>query len=234
MIRFNELKGHVPTTRKMTQSALYGLLYTYGDVILKPSYGSRGRGIIRVAVAGEELYFIHFGRTKLYSRGRKWTYNKLLKLIGSDPYVIQRRIPLATVKDRPFDIRVVVQRRKNSNAWVVTGKVAKVAGEGYIVTNVTRSKGTVLPITVAIERSSFRNLSPGRLLSEIDRVALLTAVKMSRSKLYADKSIFGLDMGLDKYGRVWVIEVNLNPMLSHFQKLDDKTMYERIMKYKKG
>jgi D-alanine-D-alanine ligase-like ATP-grasp enzyme len=69
---------------------------------------------------------------------------------------------------------------------------------------------------------------------EISRVALLTAQKLSGSKYYKNQLIYGFDMGLDRNGRVWVIEANLKPMLSHFRKLADKSMYRRILEYKKG
>jgi D-alanine-D-alanine ligase-like ATP-grasp enzyme len=136
------------------------------------------------------------------------------------------------VNGRPFDIRVVVQRRRHSGRWKVTGKVAKVAGNGYIVTNISRSKGTVLPVKTAISKSSLGGLSADSLLSRIKRVAILAAERLR--KIYPDQRIYGMDIGLDHRGDVWIIEANRRPILSHFLKLKDKTMYRRIQAYKKG
>jgi D-alanine-D-alanine ligase-like ATP-grasp enzyme len=41
-------------------------------------------------------------------------------------------------------------------------------------------------------------------------------------------------MGLDQNGHIWIIEANRSPMMSHFRKIKDKTMYHRIVEYKKG
>jgi glutathione synthase/RimK-type ligase-like ATP-grasp enzyme len=234
MKRFGVLKHHIPITRKLTPKTFWGLVEKYGDVILKPAYGSRGKGVIRVTSIGNDRYTIHMENERITKQGKEWTYVHIREIIGSYSYIVQRRIPLSTVNNRPFDIRVIVQRRRNAHDWEVTGKVAKVAGEGYIVTNITRSKGTIMTLESVLQKSPLKDYSHRILMSKLDRIAILTARKMSRNKLYSNQNIFGLDMGLDANGRLWVIEVNLKPMLSHFRELKDQTMYQRIMKYKKN
>jgi hypothetical protein len=114
----------------------------------------------------------------------------------------------------------------------VTGKVAKVAGADYVVTNIRRSGGTVVTVETAIKNSSIEGISQWSILSEIERTALLSSRILSQSKLYSNQRIFGFDMGVDQNGHVWIIEANLKPMLSHFRKLKDQTMYRRILKHK--
>jgi hypothetical protein len=144
--------------------------------------------------------------------------------------MVQRRISRPTINGRPFDLRVIIQRRSGSNIWTVTAKVAKVAGKGYIVSNNTRSKGVLLPVLTAFQRSTIKHLSPQALLSNIDRIALLSTQRLAT--YFTDHRIYGLDIGLDENGSVWIIEANLYPSLSHFLKLEDKTMYHRITAYK--
>lgn len=234
MSRFEELKQHVPKTRLLKPKHLWKLVAQFGDVILKPANGSRGAGVFRVTALGKDTYIVHWEKLRTYLRGKEGVYDYLKEKIGSRSYIVQRRIPLATVNGRPFDMRVIVQRKRGTDSWKVTGKVVKVAGEGYIVTNIARSGGTVLPLETAIRRSSLKSLSRRNLLDNIKKVALLSAEKLSNSELYASQRIFGFDMGLDQNGRVWIIEANLKPMLSHFRKLRNKSMYYRIMEYKKG
>jgi D-alanine-D-alanine ligase-like ATP-grasp enzyme len=152
--------------------------------------------------------------------------------MGSKSYIVQRKISRPTINGRPFDMRVIVQRRRNSDLWEVTAKVAKVAGKGYIVSNISRSKGTVMPFEIAIQKSTIKNLSTKTLQSEIDRVAILIASRLAA--FFEDHRIYGVDIALDKNGHVWIIEANLFPIMSHFLKLKDKTMYRRIMEYKEG
>jgi YheC/D like ATP-grasp len=228
------LKHHVPKSKKFSKDGLWYIIEKYDDAILKPINGSRGYGVYRVTSSGDDHYKIHHEKSVRTIKGKKETYKYLSRKIRSKNYLVQRRISLATVKDHPFDIRAIVQRKNTSDSWEVTGTVAKVAGKGYIVTNITRSNGMVMKLKKAIRKSSLKKLSRKDLMSKIDEIALRTAKKLSKNKLYTDRNIFGLDMGLDQNGRVWVIETNLAPMLSHFLKLKEHKMYDRIMEYKKG
>jgi hypothetical protein len=232
MKKFKEIRGHLPTTRLMDKYSFKDLIDRYGDVILKPDNGRRGRGVYRVSVVDKKTYKIHTENKKKAIEGKRQAYEYLKSRIGSRKYLVQRRIPLATVQTRPMDIRVIVQRKRYSDAWKVTATAVKVAGEGYIVTNITRSNGQILPFKNALRKSSLKSYSSEKLLSKIQRIAIRSAERTSH--LYPHHRIFGFDMGLDDKANAWIIEVNRFPMMSHFRKLNDKAMYHRILKYKKG
>jgi glutathione synthase/RimK-type ligase-like ATP-grasp enzyme len=231
--RSSQLKPYLPETQLMNKETFWSFMSKYGRVIVKPIGGSRGRGVIQAKVVGNDEYKIQLEKRKIKLKGTKSTYKYIRRLIGSGTYIVQRRISRARIHGRPFDMRVIVQRRRHSSKWIVTGKVAKVAGRGYIVSNITRSKGTVLQVKTAIRlSSSLKDMSQQDLQHKLDRVAKLSAMKLS--SLFPHHRIYGLDMGLDRHGHVWIIEVNLSPSRSHFLKLKDKTMYHRITSYKKG
>jgi hypothetical protein len=234
MRSFADLRQHLPETRRLTSSAFGRMIARYGDIIVKPADGSRGAGVIRITAAGQGAYTIHIENNVKTVKGKDSAYNYVRIIAKSGSQIVQRRIPLATVGGCPFDVRAIVQRRSISDSWRVTGKVAKVAGKGYFVTNQKRSKGMVLPVETAIQKSSLKHYSQATLLSAINRVALLSASRLGNRKVYSRQCIFGFDMGLAKNGHVWIIEANLKPLLSHFRKLKDQTMYRRILKYKKG
>jgi hypothetical protein len=232
MAEDNRLIPYLPKTKLFSRRSLQKMIDKYKQVILKPVIGSRGFGVILVSSSGNKRYKVHTENKKKTIRGFRKMYRYLNKLINSRPYMVQQRIDLANIGNRPFDIRVMVQRKKNSDSWRVTGKVAKVAGKGYIVTNNKRSKGTLLEVKTVIQKSSLKRLSESAILSEINRVALLSAKILTLR--YPNHRNYGLDMGVDQNGHIWIIEANRLPMTSHFRKLKDQTMYRRIMKYKKG
>jgi hypothetical protein len=158
-----KLAPHMPETRQLlTAEALWEMIAHHGQVILKPVVGHRGFGVIQVSPLGNEGFEIHTENKKTTIRGFGETYAHIKGMIGSRRYMVQQRVQLAEIHNRPFDMRVIVQRKKYSDSWRVTGKVAKVAGNGYIVTNITRSKGTLLSVETAIEKSSliYRSSSP--------------------------------------------------------------------------
>lgn len=230
--QYEKINRYLPETRKFSKSAFHDLLEKYGDIVVKPNDGRRGRGVYRVSRLNTSEYEIHHEDSKKTVDGKKAAYKYAKREVGSDKYIVQRRISLATVKNRPMDVRIIVQRKSGSDKWRVTGKAVKVAGEGYIVTNIARSGGTILPVKKALRKSSLKNRSRSSLMARIKKVAIRSAKKLD--KLYPHHRIYGFDMGLDKNGRVWIIEVNRFPMMSHFRDLGDKDMYERIKRYKRS
>ncbi|MGA8944115.1 MAG: YheC/YheD family protein [Thermoactinomyces sp.] len=237
-MKTKRLLPYLPETRIMKRASFWSLLEKYRHILIKPIKGSRGKGIFQVSSLGNNKYKIHFENKRIVIQGKENTYQYLIRKIKSTKYrtpsryIVQRRIPRPTIHGRPFDIRAIVQRKKSSNSWTVTGKIAKVAGKGYIVSNISRSKGTVMPLEIAIKKSSLKKPSTKTLISKVDKVAILTARRLE--SFFKGHRIYGLDIALDKHGHVWIIEANLFPILTHFRKLKDKTMYRRIMAYKAG
>jgi len=224
------LAPYLPETRKMSRESLWSLLNRHRHVMVKPVWGSRGRGVIQVSDLGHDKYAIHYENMKKMKRGRKKTYRYIKRKIGSAAYMVQKRIARPTINKCPFDMRVIVQRKKRSSRWVVTGRVIKVAGKNYIVSNNTRSHGKLLRFKTGIRRSSISHLSVTKLKSRIDKVSLRSAKRLKA--LFPGHRIYGLDVATDRKGRVSIIEANLYPAMSHFLKLKDFKMYRRILSYK--
>lgn len=223
------LADTLPNTRLFSKRSLYKFLDRYKKVIAKPASGSGGAGVILVTGRSHSKYRVQRGTKRLTTHGKKETYRYLRKKIKSS-YLVQRGISLARISGSPFDVRVMVQR-KPSGAWVVTGMLAKVAGQGYIITNVKRSGGKVLPLATAIRRSTIKGASGAVIMARLRRVALLAAHRLAG--YYTKQRIFGLDMGIDSSGKVWIIEANMRPDITLFLKLADKTMYHTIVDYRK-
>lgn len=230
--RHASLRSYVPETKLLNRYHFSKLLSRYGHVMVKPVWGSRGRGIFQVSRIGRNKYIVHYENIRVLVRGRTNTYHYIRRKIGNASYMVQRRITRPTINNRPFDMRVIIQRRTDSSVWAVTGKVIKVAGKGYIVSNNTRSKGTLLHFKPGIRQSSIWHLSASKLESHIDRISIRSAKRLSA--FFPGHRMYGLDIALDPKGRIGIIEANLYPAMSHFRKLKDKTMYYRITDYKNG
>ena len=107
--------------------------------------------------------------------------------------------------------------------------LAKVAGKGFIVTNIRRSGGKVVTVENAIEHSELHNLKTSALLAELHAVALRTAAQLG--PFYRWVKTMGIDMAFDKQGHVWIIEVNFAPMLELFLKLPNKSAFHKIKSF---
>lgn len=227
------LASALPETRLWSKTNLWNMLHRHGSVILKPSGGTGGYAVIQVTNKGAGRFEVHVGNQKrlITGRGPTEAFIKQLLFIGGSKYLIQKRIPLAEIDGSPVDIRVMVQRRKDT-PWTVTGHLAKVAGKGYIITNIARGKGSVFPVQKAIALSTAKGVSPGMVVKRMCDLSLRGAQRLGSSPQCA---AIGFDMGVDHRGKVWMIEANpqpeVQPAVDFFLKLEDKTMYQRIISF---
>ncbi|MBP1934802.1 YheC/YheD family protein [Ammoniphilus resinae] len=229
MLQDKELVAHLPETELFTESMLWQFLDKYNQVIVKPSRGSRGYGVIQVSSLGDDQYEIHAENTRKTIKGRKETYEYLVArhLRRKKRYIVQQRIPLATINGCPIDLRVMVQRKKGSSEWVVTGKLVKVANRGFIVTNLAKA---LLPVDQAISMSSIKDYPLDSLVTTMDQISLRASEELVKS--FPNQRTIGYDIGIDQNGQVWIIEANFSPMISLFRRLGDREMYRRIRWYK--
>ncbi|WKL05051.1 hypothetical protein Q0F98_16240 [Paenibacillus amylolyticus] len=139
--------------------------------------------------------------------------------------MVQKRLQLAQIKHRPFDIRIMVQRKKGSSStWNVTGSYAKVAAQGYQVTNVNNRP---IPVLKALRLA---RIGDRRLLVRAEQVSRLAAKRLGEH--YPMLRQVGFDIAIDKKRRIWIIEGNYQPALRPFRLLKDSSMHRRILWYK--
>lgn len=223
-----ELKSALPATKKLSKSSFQSLLEQYGQIIVKPTGGWGGDGVIAISLNDSQSFTIHHGKIKHTVTGLWAAYAYIAKRTRGTTHLVQRQIRLAQVNGRPFDIRVMVQKQPRSK-WKVTGRLAKVAGSGYIITNIARSKGKVVPLSEAIHASNISSTSSTQqLIERIDHIARKSAKHL---KKYYRINTVGMDIGLDTSGKVWIIEPNFKPDITLFRKLKDRSVYRKIKNY---
>ncbi|NOV02328.1 YheC/YheD family protein [Paenibacillus planticolens] len=228
LVKSRRLIPHLPKTLIMGHKNFSKLLDKFKKIIIKPSGGSGGKGVIQVTSLGKGIYMVHDGRFMKRIVGREAAYSFVHARTKSTTHIVQKKIPLAQVNGRPFDLRVVLQKSTNSS-WHITGKLAKIAGPGYIITNTARSKGKVVPLSSAIHASTISDPSLHQINKKIDHISNRAVQCLNNH--YPKLRIVGLDIGLDSNGKVWIIEANFAPSKSLFLRLKDKTMYKRILSY---
>ena len=218
--------GWLPETHQLWPNTLAEMLDQYQSIVLKPRDGSFGRDILFITRNGAKAYRICYEKKTITiedtRRLQKWIHAKT----KSRRYIVQRRLQLAQIQDRPFDIRIMVQRRKGeSSHWKVTGSYAKVAAEGYLITNVA---SRILTVAEALKEAGIVDRS---LSAEAERIALVAAKRLG--KRFPSLRQVGFDIGIDRKQRIWIIEGNYLPDLSPFRFLKDSSMYRRIRWYQK-
>ncbi|HZG78552.1 MAG TPA: YheC/YheD family protein [Paenibacillus sp.] len=221
---------HLPETRRFDREAFRSFLEQYGHVIVKPVGGWGGDGVISVSTGSDGRVEARFGKLRKSFYDANDAYAYVRSVLPGRSCIVQRRISLATVNGKPFDLRVMVQR-KRGGSWMVTGKLAKVAGAGYLITNVRRSGGKVVSFSEAMRQSNLHGVSAAETERRIDALALAAAEHLQR---YYRIRVCGLDVGLDDRGKIWIIEANFTPDLGLFRKLKDRSTYRRILEFDRG
>jgi glutathione synthase/RimK-type ligase-like ATP-grasp enzyme len=223
-----ELRPYLPETEWFTESKAVQMLQTYPSIFIKPNGGSGGGGIIRVRKTADG-YEIAKGKYR-----KNVDYESLVKALqsldrSSNRYIVQRGLTLAKYKGKLFDLRMYLQ--KPAGAWIISGMVARVAAPHHFVTNHTQGghastlKKVLLPVYAGDKKIVRKQL---RLIRKLSLRIAGTLVKR-----FPDIRELGIDLGIAADGHVWFIEANSRPAHRLFTQLSDKTMLNRIRKYKR-
>ena len=226
--RVDELAVYLPQTQLATPHTILHFIQKYKQVMLKPCLGQWGIGIVQVSWIKGDIFEVHTERRKQIVEGRLSLIDYLhTRYLSKESYLVQEKIPLATISDSIFDARVMVQRENQNSKWEVTAAAAKIPIKNYIVTNVAKA---IIPLEEALQKSIIKRDSQ-KLLSKINEICMIAA--LSLGDRYLTVTGIGMDIGIDKNGGIWIFETNLVPDVSLFKKLADQSMYEKIIKKKK-
>lgn len=154
----------------------------------------------------------------------------LSRTIRPAVYLLQQYLPLASHRERPFDLRVPVQR-DGTGAWSVPGMVAKVAMGHPFLTNLAQG-GRAVPGDEAIE-GSFGPAGAAMIRNRIQTLAIDVARAVARR--YRHAADLGLDIALDREGKPWLLEINVRDQrITFFQAgmLEAfRTLYKNPLEY---
>jgi len=219
-----ELSPSLPDTRLVKDfGPVDQMLKKYQAVYIKPAQGSQGRNIIRVVKKKEAKFYEYQYQLnhKMYS-GKVSTIkelrNKLRRVMGNRVYIVQKQINLLQAQDKVIDVRIVVQKDERG-IWTITGKACRVGRSGSITSNISGG-GNASKVEEIIARYFKDRLERERIIKEIDRIALQAAESLEKDVGAIGE--FGIDIGVDKDGRVWFIEANLKPARQVFNLIGDK------------
>lgn len=223
------LKRLIPETVRFGRRTLSGKLKRYGMVYVKPESGTHGRGVMKAELA-------EGGSCRLSSGSRQRAYpscgamaKALRRKIGSRRYLIQRGIRLLKYKGRVFDLRVMAQLTPRRR-WRTTGMIGRVAAPRKIVTNY-HNGGKLVPVGRLLGRNMGKS-SADRTIRELEGIGVKAGRTLRRR--YPGVCEVGVDIGLDRSFKPWIIEVNTRPDPYIFRKLPDPSIFKRIRRYERA
>ncbi|KHF39854.1 YheC/YheD family protein [Halalkalibacter okhensis] len=216
------IKSALPYTMMWSEKNFVRMLRRYKSVVIKPNNGQQGQKIYFVKKVGAK-YAVNINQKHKVFNNRKRAINYLNRVTSKRKFIIQQQVDLARIDGKRFDFRIIVQRKKRNHPWVVNGVIVRRAGKGYMVTN-RRRHGVVMSVEEARKKLNFNE-------KEIRKVAYLAAKTLGRS--FPNQKIFGVDIGMNKNGSLYIFELNRWPLLEGFRSLKNKSQIKRILSYKK-
>lgn len=222
------IKKYIPTTLRFTYNNLKFMTSEYSTVYFKPVSGAGGHHIVRITKIGGSYQTQHKSIKKRYST-MDGLYEYLKKHTKGRDYLLQKGIKLATVKGRPFDIRVMVQKN-NRDVWKSTALFVKIGRPNTVATNYNQG-GTIGYFSRTLAQAGFRRTQINRITEEL--IILGESVGAIFNQYDNGFQELGLDVALDKGGNIWILEVNTRPQFYPLKQMKDKSMYYRILSYAK-
>ncbi|PYZ97669.1 hypothetical protein CR205_03490 [Alteribacter lacisalsi] len=216
------LHPYLPPTGRLEYKRFSRMLNCYKGVVLKPTIGTGGEGVVMVTRLGNGQYELHSKNRRVTVKGKKHAYRyfKTHQKLPGKQYLVQRKIDLITVKGRPVDFRVMVQRLPGG-PWTVTALAGKLAARGFAITNMA-SKILTFKEAIHYSNSNLKD-EQGDLLEEYLRnLAIETAIALEA--VYLSHRRYGVDIAIDQLGRLWIIEANLYGSPAIFHALGDTEM----------
>ncbi|WP_063847737.1 YheC/YheD family protein [Bacillus sp. FJAT-28004] len=224
---YGRISASLPDTRAATKSNINTMLRLYDSVYLKPDTGTGGHGIYKLT-KNAKRYTLRSGSISKQFDSLDTLFRSLHKLQLKNKYVAQRGIGLLRHSNRPFDIRVMVQKNR-SKQLEVTGIIGRMAKPRKIVTNY-HSGGTPLPVEILL-KSHLNGIKRLKYIKKIELLGKDASVVLAKG--YPKNKAFGVDIAIDSELKLWVLEVNTKPDMSIFNTLSNKTMYRKILKFSK-
>ncbi|WP_176762116.1 YheC/YheD family protein [Natronincola ferrireducens] len=217
---------YLPITEPYSRKNCLKFLKKHGVAILKPEKGSSGRGIIKVSL--KDKYYTIATKSKTITLDRNEDLLPYLeKQMNNKPYIIQQYIDRVKINDRFFDIRVLLQKKNNSN-WKLTGWFGQLSSKASFLSNISAG-GSIVPFDESL-KNQLKELTSKEIIIELQRVAL--SIVEHLGKQFPKKHLWGFDLGINNKGQILLIEVSTKPNLSKFKnKKLDAEMFKNINSY---
>lgn len=222
MSRDPELARYIPETVVLRRTADLGnMVRRHGTVYVKAAGGGKGIGIWLVSADGQGGYVYRYTDAHCrIRRGRTKDLSTVVHLLLSRPrrpWLIQPRIDLLRLEGRIFDVRVLVQR-DGSGILRVTGTGARIGRRGSFISNIFGG-GDAQPLEPLLEECL--NVGPEaafQLRLEIERISLRVAELIHHACRHTGHiGELGVDIGIDRRGRLWFFEANSRTGRNVFQ-----------------
>ncbi|MDF2681120.1 MAG: ATP-binding protein [Brevibacillus sp.] len=223
------IKRWIPETYVFSPEKLKLMLKQYPILYVKPGNGTGGKSILKVSARGKR-YELQ-GRDKRYARKKaslqhvedvgKWVRRWVTEQrISNGNFLVQQGLDLGLLPNRVSDVRLLIQK-DGKGQWGVTGCGVRVGESGSSTSNL-HGGGRAIPFHTLVAKR-FGEEQAQQILQECHFMAHQIAFVLEEK--FGRMMEFGLDIGVDVYGKSWLIEVNPKPGREIFRQMKAMDLY---------
>jgi hypothetical protein len=219
----------LPETRPYSRKNVMEMLKRHPCVYIKPTHGSGGRSI--VCLERRKNGYAFLGRTRLQGiqAFTRPTLDSLLNRLdrwierekqGRESFFVQQGLRLELLPGRNVDLRLLIQK-DGQGIWKVTGMGVRIGRARSSTSNLHGGGSAVSAAGFLLEH--FGEVIAEEIIRECIQLAHQTVKVIEQH--YGPMMEFGMDIGIDVTGRVWLIEVNPKPGREIFRKTGQLKQY---------
>ncbi len=201
---------YLPETQQLDNNNLEEMLKKYRVLYMKPSNGSLGKGIIKVAADKGRLKYVAYRGRHIRNQASNPAelLRKTKKQRDERHYIVQRGLDLARYKGSPFDLRIIYQKT-GPGEWMISKKFCRIAPKGSSISNL--SSGGRVEKSSKVMHHLFKK--EDLIKSKNEEIRLLCKMVASTLENVSNSTFgeLGMDIGIDRKGHLYLIEVNSKP-----------------------
>lgn len=210
-----------------THKDLRKILKDNNKIYLKACKGGRGREVLRITKLYKGNYRLHYMDKEVAA----CKFNNLDDLIsriegfyGRKKFIIQEAIDLITMNKRLVDFRAEAQ--KDGKGEIIISAISVRVGQRNA--HITTHAGSYPFNYFLKDIMQYSDIQIKKLETELKELLIMVYKQMEN--LYGISAEIGIDVGLDKKGRLWYIESNACSMKVSLYKTYDRIIIEDAFK----
>ena len=224
--QFKNLRSFLPDTSiYQDYQDINTNLDIHKNIYIKPINGSQGLNIIKVNKTDSGiLIYMNNNEIALYNKNEIIDFFK--NTLKKDKYRIQKTVDLHNDKGQIIDFRLVIIKNEDGK-WEDMGMIARTGNINSIVSNISNgglAEKSEIIIKKHLNINEKESFIKRNIMSNIG-----IAIAKSIEECGINCGNLGIDLGIDKKGKIWLIEVN-NKDPNHTIAIDaeDRQMFYKI------
>lgn len=215
--KYKKVRPYLPLTIAYnTPNDLEMMFIKSKSLYLKPRKGNCGKKVLRVKQLSNGTYLLNYSVRRKGFTKQIDNFDSLVTFIqeffAREKFIIQQAIPLLTKNSRLVDMRAEVQRNGMGEIDVAAISV-RIGQRGSHITSV-KSERSVYPIEEFLSKYLHYSKAEINILKSRIQEFLLN-VYHGMEKSYGTFGEIGIDFGMDKDGKLWLIECNARSGKAH-------------------